>query len=116
MVSAAAEIPTNLMLVVQALSDGGAIFDLGEPTASGEQSMLDRLVALAPFMRSFIKHARVQEGILSPATLNNLPKRMSRPMSTKSACLGPRLGAQAKRDWPVMCGRAVSMLQMRTLA
>ena len=76
--AASAKIPTNLQtLLVQALAEGGAIFDLSEPAAAGEQSMLDRLVVLSPFMRSFIKHARVQEGILSPATLNNQPARMS---------------------------------------
>ena len=67
-------VPTNLTNVLQAARvNGGDIFDLDSASASGQTAMLQRVLHMSGFLRSFIRHARAQEGLLSLATLNSKP-------------------------------------------
>ena len=76
--SASPQILTNLVDLLQAaLVTGGVDFNLDEATGRGEDSVLNRLAHMAPLMRSFIKHARLQEQVLSAATLNGEKQQMN---------------------------------------
>ena len=67
-------VPTNLTNVLQAARvNGGDIFDLDSASASGQTAMLQQVLHMSGFLRSFIRHARAQEGLLSLATLNSKP-------------------------------------------
>ncbi|CAE7455070.1 unnamed protein product [Symbiodinium sp. KB8] len=65
------DIPTNLGKLLKAvLAEGGREFNLDHATSQGQAALLKRLLHMAPFIRSFAKHARLQEGVLSAAVLN----------------------------------------------
>ena len=71
-------LPTNLGMVLQAARiNGGAIFDMDSAAATGQQAMLERIAHMSGFLRTFIRHARVQEALLSPATLNSQPAALN---------------------------------------
>ncbi|CAE7212196.1 unnamed protein product, partial [Symbiodinium sp. CCMP2592] len=71
---AVAAVPTSLSNVLQAAKvNGGDIFDLDSASAAGQTAMLQRVLHMSGFLRSFIRHARAQEGLLSLSTLNSQP-------------------------------------------
>ena len=65
------ECPLNLVqLLRQVLHTGGDVFDVGDVQGSGKAAMLRRVVHMMPYIRHFVRYARVQEGLLSPTVLN----------------------------------------------
>ena len=72
------EIPTTLIHVLKsAIASGGAEFALGESTGLGQAALLKRLVRLGPSIRAFVRNARLQEALLSAATLNGCREPLS---------------------------------------
>ncbi|CAE7790768.1 unnamed protein product [Symbiodinium sp. CCMP2592] len=62
--------PQDPELVVELAPESGKEFNLDHETGQGQAAVLKRLLHMAPFIRSFTRHARLQEAVLSAATLN----------------------------------------------
>ena len=68
----AATVPLTLVQVLkQALASKRAVFDVDSPSYEGEKACLERIRFMTPAMRQLIRHTRCEEGILSPATVEN---------------------------------------------